>query len=237
MRYEDDAGWEPGDPPPERAVHLVVGATGRIGRALCARLVRDGARLVATGRDAGRLEDLAKETGAEALALDARRADELRCAARFALDRFGRLDGVAWLAAGALHLAAPCALDDTRQDRLASPPGAAFDLMRAAVSAFGPRGGVLALLAAPRSRASIAGHDADARMKAGVEALVRSAASTCAASAIRVNALAPGSPGLDRPEEIAAALAWLLGPESADVTGRVLELDGAFAALRARRGA
>lgn len=49
---------------------LVTGATRGIGRAIVRRFAEAGARVVALGRDTGRLRDLSAETGAEPLALD-----------------------------------------------------------------------------------------------------------------------------------------------------------------------
>jgi short-subunit dehydrogenase len=49
---------------------LVTGATGGVGRALCARLARRGARLVVSGRHRSALEDLASATGARAVVAD-----------------------------------------------------------------------------------------------------------------------------------------------------------------------
>jgi len=209
MRSIDDTDWEPGDPPPDRPVHLVLDATGALGGALCALLARHGARLVATGRDVGRLADLAKETGAEALAVDAHRFDEVACAVAFALERFGRLDGVACLAG-----TAPPSLEP------------AHHAVRAALPALRALGGSIVLVSSAAARPDL-------------ERLACEAAAWHAASAVRVNWLAPDpaqgpSAGLGEPEEVAATIAWLLGPESGSTTGAVLRPDDDLARLRPR---
>ncbi len=57
----------PGRPPapPATGLHVVVGATGAVGRAVTARLVAGGRRVLAVARDRGALDSLAAEHGGE----------------------------------------------------------------------------------------------------------------------------------------------------------------------------
>ena len=105
----------------------------------------------------------------------------------------------------------------------------------------------------------LANHEAIAAAKGGVEALVRSAAATYAGAGIRFNAVAPGLVAtpmarkitenegalkasvamhplgrIGRPEEVASAIAFLLGPQSAWTTGQVLGVDGGLARVKGR---
>ena len=102
-------------------------------------------------------------------------------------------------------------------------------------------------------------HEAIAAAKAGVSGLMRSAAATYAPYGLRVNAVAPGLVDtplsqaitandlarkasvamhplgrLGTPDDIAAAVCWLLGPHSAWVTGQVIGVDGGLATLKPR---
>jgi NAD(P)-dependent dehydrogenase (short-subunit alcohol dehydrogenase family) len=92
---------------------------------------------------------------------------------------------------------------------------------------------------------------ASAAAKAGVEALVKSAAAEFAPRGVTVNAVAPGYVRKDRagsgalaeaqwaqalaripmhrlatPDDIAGTIAFLLGPDAAYLTGQVLHVDG-----------
>ena len=103
-------------------------------------------------------------------------------------------------------------------------------------------------------------HEAIAAAKAGIEGLVRSAAATYAGSSIRFNAVAPGLVKskmterlwnnettasnsiqmhalgrLGEPDDIAAAIDWLLSTESSWITGQVLGVDGGLASVLPRR--
>jgi 3-oxoacyl-[acyl-carrier protein] reductase len=78
-------------------VAIVTGGTRGIGLAVARRLAEDGASVVVSGRDGGRLESAAREieqTGAAALAVlaDAARREDADRLVEAARERFGRLD-------------------------------------------------------------------------------------------------------------------------------------------------
>ncbi|MDO0924424.1 SDR family NAD(P)-dependent oxidoreductase [Streptomyces sp. TG1A-8] len=105
---------------------LVTGASSGIGAAVARRLAADGGwDLVLNGRDTARLERVAAEVSATALAADLRLPDAGRVLAEFALEHTGRVDllvasaGIGW--AGDFTAMPRHALDDVlRVDVLAT---------------------------------------------------------------------------------------------------------------------
>ena len=245
-----------GSAPP---VFLVFGAYGGIGSALTRRLAADGAALAVSGRDAVRLEALARDVGAIALTADATDFEAVDGVVGAAMDHFGRLDGVVSCVGSLLlkpaHLTRPAEWSATVQTNLTS----AFAVLRSAAPALSRGGGgSLVLMSTAAASIGLPNHEAIAAAKGGIDALVRSAAATYGRSGIRVNAVAPGlveTPMTQRitgnakaressesmhalgrlgtPEDVGDAIRWLLSPSAAWVTGQVLGIDGGLSRVRA----
>lgn len=240
-------------------VHLLVGASGGIGRALARQLSLSGAELVLAGRDAATLEPLASELGATAALLSGPPFEALDGAVQHALAAHGRLDGLVNLAGSLLLKPAHRTSQQEWRDTLAANLDTAFAAVRAGAGAMMKSGGSIVLLSSAAVRLGLANHEAIAAAKAGVEGLARAAAASYAARGIRVNAVAPGlirtglTAGLLRapaseaasvamhalgrlgePEDVARAIAWLLDPAQAFVTGQVLGVDGGLSSVRPR---
>jgi NAD(P)-dependent dehydrogenase (short-subunit alcohol dehydrogenase family) len=118
-------------------------------------------------------------------------------------------------------------------------------------------GGRMVFVSSVAGSYGLTNHEAIAAAKGGLEAMVRSAASTYAKRGIRVNAVAPGLTDtrlaatvlrsdaireasvsmiplhrLNQPEEVANSMAWLLTDAPDNLTGQILHLDGGMAKLR-----
>ena len=246
-----------------RPVHLVLGASGGIGAPLARRLASRGDRLVLAARTPGPLEELASELGGPPDAIpavvdvtDGEAVAELVGRVR---KEHGRLDGLALCVGSILlapaHRTTPEQFDEVLRLNL----GSAFHVVRAAGQHLRKGGASVVLVSSAAARAGLPNHEAIAAAKAGVEGLARSAAATYASRGLRVNVVAPGlvdtplaapvtgTPAsleasramhplgrIGAPEEVASAVAWLLDPEQAWVTGQVLGVDGGLATVRGR---
>jgi short-subunit dehydrogenase len=74
------------------AVCLVTGASSGIGRATALRLAREGARVLALGRDQSTLDQVAAATSGTAIRADLSKAEDVERAAAEAVARLGRVD-------------------------------------------------------------------------------------------------------------------------------------------------
>jgi NAD(P)-dependent dehydrogenase (short-subunit alcohol dehydrogenase family) len=237
---------------------LIFGAYGGIGSALARRLHAAGVPLVLSGRDESRLNDLAVELGALALAADASDFAAVDHVVARAVDHTGALRGVVNCAGSLLlkpaHMTKPEEFRATIDASLTS----AFAILRASARPMTRSGGgSIVFVSTAAASHGLPNHEAIAAAKGGVDALVRSAAATYGKGGIRVNAVAPGlveTPltaritgsetaraasesmhvlgRLGTPEDVAGAIQWILSDEAAWVTGQVLGVDGGLGSVR-----
>lgn len=234
-------------------VTVVTGGSRGIGAATCLRLAADGHDLVVGYRTDRAAADAVvarvRELGAAAIAQQVDVVDEASVDALLdAAAQLGRLTGVVANAgaARAVGRLADAAFDDLRADLDVNLLGVVATC-RAAVRRLGEGGAIVAVSSVAARLGSPGTYVHYAAAKAGVEALVVGLAREVAADGIRVNAVAPGTiwtgfhqdperPAkvastvpmgrAGQPEEIAAAIAWLLGPDASYATGSVLEVTG-----------
>jgi len=242
---------------------VVTGAGSGIGAATCRRLARRGVALV--------IHTGSNRAGAESVALDCQAVPtrvvvgDLRDATTIdmLLDEaraLGRLCGVV-ANAGFADRRSLGELDDAAIERslgvmvvaLGRLLRESMDPLRASAASGGlGRFVAVSSFVAHRFTSGASNFAASAAAKAGVEALVRSAAAELAPSGVTVNAVAPGfvrkeSAGaltasqwtdalaripmgrLATPDDIAGTIAFLLGPDAAYLTGQVLHVDGGLA--------
>lgn len=238
---------------------VVFGATGGIGAALARQLAARGARLTLAARDAQRLAAFAGELGAEAHPTDATEVAAVGACFDCATQS-GPLHGAVNCIGSFLLKPAHLTTDAEWADVLARNLTTSFHVVRAAAARMMKSGGgSIVLVSSAVARRGMINHEAVAAAKAGVAGLALSAAATYARHGIRVNCVAPGLTRtpltealvtnelslkastalhplgrIGEPEEVAAAIRWLLSPEQSWVTGQVLGVDGGLGSVQAR---
>lgn len=236
-------------------IALVTGARGGIGRALVARLLSRGMLVAAVGRDMATLADVPADAH---IAADTTTPEG--AAAAFAACREQLGAAPSWLAhAVGSTLIAPLHRTQAEQARevLRINLESSLWTLQAWIASLNGAPGAAVFVSSVVARIGVANHEAIAAAKGGVEALVRGAAATYAAQGLRVNAVAPGMTetpmtqgmlklpamrdgaakqyplgGVQTADEVAAAMDWLLSPDSARLTGQVLAVDGGFTTVR-----
>lgn len=243
---------------------LITGAASGIGAATARLLARPGINLALTARGSdaaarARLAGVAQACaapGAETCVVEADLAEEGSAAAvvAAALERFGALDAIV-SNAGFARRGGTLETDRAALTHSFDVIVAAFlGLLQAGAASLraSPAGSVVAVSSFVAHRFAADGlFAASAAAKAGLEALVRSAAAEFAASGVTVNAVAPGFTAKDadrhsampagaweqarrrvplgrlaEPRDIAGVIAFLLGPDARYVTGQVIAVDG-----------
>lgn len=235
---------------------LITGATSGIGRATAVLLASRGMHVLVHGRDAARgdavVERIRADGGkADFLACDLADAEAVRDLARQA----GRVDVLVNNAAtmfpgGPTASATADGIDLMHAINVRAP----FLLVTELAPAMAARGeGAIVNVLSMAARFGLTGMACYGASKAALGLLTKSWAAEFGPSGVRVNAVSPGptrtegtavfGPGLDElaspapagrvaaPEEIAASIAFLAGPEASFVQGVVLDVDGGRVAV------
>jgi NAD(P)-dependent dehydrogenase (short-subunit alcohol dehydrogenase family) len=235
-------------------VAFVTGAGGGIGSAICARLLAEGAKVLAVDIDLDRAERAIEGAAADAalaIRCDAGESSEVQKAVALAASTFGQLNVLCSVAGGS-------SLNDGIVTE--APEEEFWRVMR--LDLFGTfltckhgipelikgGGGSVINMTSITALMGIPGRDCYTAAKGGVASLTRSLAVEYAEHGIRVNAIAPGMTntarvaarrGSDRnrgiaerhllgpaePEDVASMAAYLASDEARMMTGHVLPVD------------
>lgn len=237
---------------------LITGASGGIGRAVAKRLAKDGFNLIVhyAGNPA-KAEQLVAEiakgcTKAVAIKTDVTSAAEVESLFKSSLAQFGQIDVVVHLA-GIMPLFPISSGDVESFDKVIATNLRGTFLVLSQSAQHVTSGGRIIAFSSSVLAKSFPKYGAYIASKAGVEGLVRVLANELRGRNITVNAIAPGPTGTDlfltgkgdelikelanlaplerlgTPEDIAACVSFLVGPDGGWVNAQVLRANGGFA--------
>jgi NAD(P)-dependent dehydrogenase (short-subunit alcohol dehydrogenase family) len=241
----------------DRRVLVITGAAGGIGQALVERFQRDGWFVVATDSPGSALHDMVGIDGqpVPALSCDLGDEEEIVRLMEQVHERFGRVTGLVNNAAigPTLEATATTSVESVRRTVTVNLLGS-FLTAREMLRRLDGHEGVIVNIASLAGMIALPRRNAYAASKAGVVSLTKSLATELAGRGVRVCAVAPGYVStpmvqalerdgkvdlgitrqripmgrLGRPEEIAAAAAFLTSPDASYMTGSVLVVDGGW---------
>ncbi|MDI2125678.1 SDR family NAD(P)-dependent oxidoreductase [Yinghuangia seranimata] len=240
---------------PDQNITVVTGGSRGIGAAVCRRLATDGHHVVVGYHaDALAAEEVAADVtwvGGNALAVAVDTADEASVEALF--DTAAQLGPVTGLVnnagiSGPVGPLAGASADGMRRALEVNVLGYLLCARRAVREMSATGGGAIVNISSAAATLGSPGQYVHyAAGKAAVDAMTVGLAKEVGPRGIRVNAVAPGSVWTDfhadpqrpaelaptvplrragQPEEIAAAVAWLLSPDAAYTTGAILRVAG-----------
>lgn len=233
---------------------LVTGASGGIGGATVRQLAREGAQVIAAGRNTEVLAALAAETGCRPLAFDLTEEESVR-GALTGLDIWGVVNCGGWGG----EIATPMETDLAVFDKVIATNARGTLLVTKYASREMIRlgqGGAVVNVSSQASLVGLAGHISYASSKGAVDAMTRVSALELGPHGIRVNAVNPtvvmtpmsqwywGRPEIGGPfletmplgrwatvEDVAAPIVFLLSDGAAMISGVTLPIDGGFTAV------
>ncbi|HEY4291858.1 3-oxoacyl-ACP reductase family protein [Luteibacter sp.] len=237
---------------------LVLGGSRGIGAAVARRLAAGGASVAITyvqGAAAANavVDDITKAGGrAIAIQADSASEDAVESAVARTREAFGSFD-ILVNSAGILAIAPIEEFTTEDLDRtLAVNVRAAVIASRAAARVMGQGGRIIHIGSTNAERMPFAGGAVYAMSKSALQGLTQGLARDLGPKGITVNLVQPGPVDTDmnpangpmasglipmlavgrygRPEEVASFVAYLAGPEAANITGASLMIDGGFAA-------
>lgn len=233
---------------------LVTGASGGIGAATVRLLTKEGANVIAAGRNHERLSELVSDTGCSMLSFDLTSEEEIKSALS-GLELYGVVNCGGWGG----EIATPMETDISVFDKVIdiNTRGTLLVTKYSSESMIAAgKGGAIVNVSSQASLVGLAGHISYASSKGAVDAMTRVSALELGKHNIRVNAVNPtvvmtpmsewywgrkdiGGPLLNAmplhkwatEEDCAGPIVFLLSDAAAMVSGVCLPVDGGFTAV------
>ncbi|MCX7665333.1 MAG: SDR family oxidoreductase [Gemmataceae bacterium] len=241
------------------SVAVIVGAGGGIGSRLAQRLSAQGWRLALAGRRSELLERVATDIpNSLVLPTDAIQPDQVEKLFVHTKEHFGAIHAVINCAGSIILKPAHLTTDAELKAVFDTNFVTAFNCLRMIVRHGEPQSSAV-FVSSCAAQIGLSNHEAIASAKAAIEGLVRSAAATYSNRGLRVNAVAPGlvqtplsekitsSPKakaysislhplgrLGEPDDVAAAIEFLVSPAAGWITGQIWGIDGGLATIKNR---
>jgi NAD(P)-dependent dehydrogenase (short-subunit alcohol dehydrogenase family) len=237
-------------------IAVITGATSGIGLAAARQLIKEGAKVVVTGRNPQSVGEAQKEFGANGVAIvaDVTKSADLDSLFQRVREKYGRLD-VLYVNAGMAKLGSVAETTEEVFDAILDTNfrGAYFTVQKALPLM--SDGGAIVFTTSWFDEAGIAGTSAVSASKAALRNLTRTLASELIGRNIRVNAVSAGvietplfgklglsesgaqelgrvllqqipAKRFGKPEEVATAVAFLASGDASYITGVELAVDG-----------
>lgn len=237
---------------------LIGGIAGGIGGSLARRLHAAGHTIAGFGRSEESLAQLSEELGDfEYMTCDATDSEAVETTVNDLVGKLGGVDAYVH-AIGSIFLKPAHLTQDTDWARTIDLNlNSAFYALRSVIKRMQKQSsGACLFYSTAAAQSGIANHEAIAAAKGGIEAMVRSAASTYSGRNIRVNAIAPSltDTPLSQPiigseqaleiskkmhplgtigqkEDVASLSEWLISEQAKFVTGQVYVMDGGLSRI------
>lgn len=233
---------------------LVTGASGGIGTATVRLLIKEGANVIASGRNEEKLAELSTETGCDMLAFDLTSEDSVQSALS-GVELYGVVNCGGWGG----EIATPMETDIEVFNKVIAINARGTLLVTKYASkgmVDAGKGGSIVNVSSQASLAGLSGHISYASSKGAVDAMTRVSALELGRYNIRVNAVNPtvvmtpmsewywgrkdiGGPFLETmplhrwatEDDCAGPIVFLLSDASAMISGVCLPVDGGFTAV------
>jgi len=237
---------------------LIFGASGGVGSKLAKQLSLQQKRVILCSRNVSKLKVLAAELNQSYMVCDGTSEDEVNQVIEKTIREYGKIDAVA-NCIGSFFIKPLVQTSLTEfNEVLRINLTSCFAVLKASFQKMAAqKKGSIVFISSCAAGIGLMHHEAISAAKGAIEALVRSAAASCAQKGVRINAVAPGL--IDTPlsapimsneaalkasiafhplgrigsaDDIASAVAWLLSNHSSWITGQTLYVDGGLSRIK-----